>query len=337
MAPRLRSTGVLTLAASLTALAACARQSAPLGAAPAATAAPVDSAAAAADARIAADVTWLASPARGGRLAGSREANDVAAFLVRRYQALGLAGAFAASCAGLDCVPAYSQRFDIPGGGSGQNVAARVPGRDSVLAGEVVIVGAHRDHIGRNAFMSMDPDASDPDLPPTLHPGADDNASGTAAVLELARHLAARPARRTVLVVHFDAEEEGLYGSGAFTQRPPVPRAAVKLMVNLDMVGRLRGDRLYIEVARGGRPVEQLADSATRAAALRPESTGEIAGRSDHASFADWKVPALALFTGFHSDYHRGTDIAARVNVPGIRRVVDVAESIVRAAADRPE
>jgi hypothetical protein len=332
MVPRLRSTGVLALAA-FAALAACARPSTPLGAAPAA---PVDSAAAAADARIGADVTWLASPARGGRLAGSREADDVAWFLVRRYQALGLAGAFAASCAGLDCVPAYSQPFSIPGGGRGQNVAARVPGRDSALAGEVVIVGAHRDHIGRNAYMSMDPDASDPDRRPPLHPGADDNASGTAAVLELARRLAAHPARRTVLVVHFDAEEEGLYGSGAFTDHSPVPRAAVKLMVNLDMVGRLRADRLYIEVARGGRPVEQLADSATRAAALRPMSTAEIEGRSDHASFAEWKVPALALFTGFHSDYHRGSDIAARVNVPGIRRVVDVAESIVRAAADRP-
>ncbi|AHG88108.1 peptidase M28 [Gemmatirosa kalamazoonensis] len=288
---------------------------------PPAPATPLDSAAAASEAQLRADVAWLAAPARNGRYAGTRESDSVAAYLERRYQALGIAGAYESG---------YRQRFRMSDG-QATNVAAVIPGTDRALAREVIVVGAHRDHIGHSAWLAMDPD-----LGPVLRPGADDNASGTAAVLEVARRLAARPTRRTVLVVHFDAEELGLLGSQAFIEHPPVARSAVRLMLNLDMVGRLRADRLYVEVARGGRAVQALVDSVTRAGSLRPVPTSETSGRSDQSTFAEWPVPAVALFTGFHADYHRASDTPARVNVPGIRRVVDVAESLVRAVANRP-
>jgi Zn-dependent M28 family amino/carboxypeptidase len=316
-----RTLSALALAAAV----GCARP-APLGTAPV-----VDSAAAAAEGRIAADVAWLAAPARQGRYAGTPQSDSTAAYLVRRYQALGLTGAFPAECSpSVQCAAAYVQPFTSEDG-AGHNVAARIPGTDSSVADEYVIVGAHADHIGHSAWLSLDPERGS-----VVRPGADDNASGTAAVLELARRLAAHPTRRSVLVVHFDAEELGLLGSKAFVARPPVPRGAVRLMVNFDMVGRLRGRTLFVEVDRGGRALAALVDSAARADSLRATSTAGTKGRSDHATFDEWGVPAVALFTGYHDDYHSATDVPSRVNVRGIRRVVDVAESIVRTVADRP-
>lgn len=276
-------------------------------------------------ARIAADVAWLAAPERAGRPTGSAASDSTAAYLARRYRTLGIPGAFGAACR---CADAYVQAFRA-GGDPAHNVAARIAGADSTVAEEVVVVGAHLDHIGRATWLSADPEHG-----AVVRPGADDNASGTAAVLELARRLAERPPRRSVIVAHFDAEELGLFGSRAFVDRPPVPRARVRLMVNLDMVGRLRGDRLLVEIARRERPLAPLVEDAARAAGLRVSYTYETEGRSDHTTFAEWRVPALALFTGFHDDYHAMTDTPSRVNVVGLRRVVDVAERIVRAVAD---
>jgi len=206
-----------------------------------------------------------------------------------------------------------------------------VRGSDPTLGDEYVVVGAHSDHIGTSVAMANDVDRGE-----AVRPGADDNASGTAAVLELARRLAERPPRRSVLLVNFDAEEIGLVGSNEFLAHPPIDPGRIVLMVNLDMVGRLRDDRLYVEV-HGPRALAAFVDSAARASDLRPSPTRETSGRSDHAPFIDLRIPAVALFTGFHDDYHRATDIAARINVGGIRRVVDVAERIVRGAADREE
>jgi Zn-dependent M28 family amino/carboxypeptidase len=173
----------------------------------------------------------------------------------------------------------------------------------------------------------------DPQLGTWVRPGADDNASGTAAVLELGRRLAAHPAPRSVLLVHFDAEELGLVGSGVFVRRPPVPPVMMVLMVNLDMVGRLHRGPLILDVSAADRPLRDFADSVARALGVPARTTKSIAGRSDHASFREIGVPAVALFTGFHGDYHRATDVPSRIDVPGLLRVIDVAEGIVRAAA----
>jgi Zn-dependent M28 family amino/carboxypeptidase len=230
---------------------------------------------------------------------------------------------------GATCGVSYFQYFKDQELG-GHNVGSFVRGSDPALYREFVIVGAHYDHLGTSARFALDPD-----LVSSIRPGADDNASGTAAVLELARRLAASPPPRSVLVLHFDAEEWGLVGSRMFVQRPPVPASAIVFMLNLDMVGRLRDRDLLIDGTAADPATRALGDSVARAMGMRSSHSNVSAGRSDHAVFAAIDVPALSLTTGFHADYHRVTDVAARIDVPGLTRIVDVAEGIVRAAATR--
>jgi hypothetical protein len=279
---------------------------------------------------IAADVRFLASRALAGRAAGTPGNDSAAAFLARRHEALGLPGAFPGVCpSGEQCGVSYYQYFRGEEVG-GHNVGAFIRGSDSAFYREFVVVGAHYDHLGTSARFALDPD-----LVSSVRPGADDNASGTAAVLELARRLAANPPPRSVLLIHFDAEEWGLVGSRMFVQRPPVPASAIVFMLNLDMVGRLNGRDLLIDGTAADPSTRALGDSVTRALGMRSAPSNVSAGRSDHAVFAAIDVPALSLTTGFHADYHRVTDVAARIDVPGLTRIVDVAEGIVRAAATR--
>jgi Zn-dependent M28 family amino/carboxypeptidase len=275
-------------------------------------------------------VAYLASPALAGRAAGSAGGDSAAAFIARHYEHLGLHGVFPAACQSVPaCPPSFFQFFGVEGA-TAQNVAVVVPGADSAVRGEYIVVGAHYDHLGRSAR-----GARDAELGAVIRPGADDNASGTAAVLELGRRLAARPSRRSVLLVHFDAEELGLVGSHVFVEHAPVGRGSMVFMVNLDMVGRLRGKPLTLHASAMPRQMRALVDSVVAAAGVRASYSSATADRSDHASFGAAGVPALALFTGFHSDYHKVSDVVARLDVPGILRVVDVAEGLVRAVADR--
>jgi Zn-dependent M28 family amino/carboxypeptidase len=138
-----------------------------------------------------------------------------------------------------------------------------------------------------------------------------------------------------VLLVHFDAEELGLVGSRVFVQRPPVPLTAMVLMLNLDMVGRLRHRQLTVDAPTSPARVRAIVERAAADARLRVAYSPILDGRSDHASFGAARIPAVALFTGFHDDYHRTSDVAARVDLSGLSRIVDVAEAIVRSAADR--
>ncbi len=278
---------------------------------------------------IAADVAYLASRELGGRGTGTPGADSAALYVARRYAQLALDEAFPAACDAPACAASYFQPFVVEGRAA-RNVAAIVLGADSALRGEYVVVGAHYDHLGRSTWGARDPDAG-----MAVRPGADDNASGTAAVLELARRLSARPPRRSVLLVHFDAEEIGLVGSRLFVERPPVARQALVFMLNLDMVGRLRGRPLTVDAPAAPAYVRTLVDRAAAGAGLRVVYSSEISGRSDHESFRQEGVPAVALFTGFHADYHTANDVAARLDFPGLARVVDVAEAITRAAADR--
>ena len=279
---------------------------------------------------MAADVDFLASRTLAGRATGTPGNDSAAAFLARRHEALGLPGAFPGVCpSGTTCGVSYFQYFKGEEIG-GHNVGSFVRGSDSALYREFVIVGAHYDHLGTSARFALDPD-----LVSSIRPGADDNASGTAAVLELARRLAANPPPRSVLLIHFDAEEWGLVGSRMFVRRPPVPASAIVFMLNLDMVGRLRGRDLLIDGTAADPPTRALGDSVARAMGMRSSHSNASAGRSDHAVFAAIDVPALSLTSGFHADYHRTTDVARRVDIPGLTRIVDVAEGIVRAAATR--
>jgi Zn-dependent M28 family amino/carboxypeptidase len=293
------------------------------------------------EAEMAADVAYLAADRMGGRAATEAGNADAARYVAERFTRLGLAPVFEdPRCRGrAACARGWFQEFAIApdllaraglARGTGRNVAARVEGTDPALRDEVVVVGAHFDHVGRGSFGSRGMEGA-------VHNGADDNASGTAAVLELARRLAVRPARRTVLLVAFDAEELGLLGSEHFVEDPPVPIGSVVGMVNLDMVGRLRDDRLTLYGVESAPGLRALAADAAKGTGLEIRPLARTSGRSDDAPFARRRIPAIHLFTGRHADYHAAGDDAERINTAGLARVTDYAERVLRAIADRDE
>jgi len=214
------------------------------------------------------------------------------------------------------------------------NVAGLLPGADPARRGECVVVGAHYDHLGFGGENSLAPGAHE------VHPGADDNASGVAALLAIARAFAAEGApARTLLFVAFTGEEMGLLGSAEFVRAPPpaCPLDHLQLMVNLDMVGRPRQGKVYVEgvdTARGLRDQVAALDREPPALPLAPTLIGDGYGPSDQTSFYAKGVPVLFFFTGAHADYHRPTDTADKIDPEGLRAVARLAMRAVRSAAD---
>src|SRR5947209_199782 len=293
--------------------------------------------------RLHADIAYLSSQALEGRLTGTPGNDSAAAFIARRYHELALTGIFnGKSCGKNACGNSFFQFFrvspfmahsiDVSIDDKSQNVGVVVPGTDSLLRGEYVVVGAHYDHLGRSTTF-----ANDINEYHFIHPGADDNASGTAAVLELARRFAAQPAHRSILFVNFSAEELGLIGSQVFVDNLPVARDSIIAMVNLDMVGRLRDDKLLFFNGEDHGRFPVLVDSVERLAPALPFHHRWLNGSrevSDQASFAKLHIPVLGLFTDYHSDYHRPGDIVDRINFAGLEKIVDFSERFVRAVAD---
>lgn len=208
------------------------------------------------------------------------------------------------------------------------NVAAYLPGRTD----EYIAIGAHYDHIGLGEQYSMAPW-----LAGTIHPGADDNASGTAGVLELARYFAslessgegAKP-RRGFLFLTFAGEELGLLGSQYYTEHPELPLGKAVTMINLDMIGRLRDGHLIICGAGTGTTLRGDLDRiAPRYPGLKIDYSDVGYGSSDHSSFTAKQVPALFFFSGLHGDYHKPGDtwdkIDAARSVELLRFIADVA------------
>ena len=216
--------------------------------------------------------------------------------------------------------------------GTTANIVASLPGTDPALAREVVVVGAHYDALGRTGQGSLD-DAH----PTALHPGADDNASGTAAVLELARAFAAAGGTpRTLVFALFSGEEMGLLGSGAYVRQPPLPLERTVAMVNLDMIGRLQDDRLYVSGIASGQGLESVVAAAAAELGLHVELGRSPYAPSDQISFYDHGVPVLFFHTGAHEDYHRPTDTWDRINADGLARVTALAERIIDRLAHDP-
>jgi hypothetical protein len=298
--------------------------------------------------RILRDIVYLADDRLEGRGTGTAGNDSAAAWLGRRHAELGLK-ALVNDTARVECRAAqppagcagYLQRFVARGaelahagqtaGVSTQNVVAMVAGRDPVLAREYVVIGAHFDHLGRSPASALDPGAG-----AAIRNGADDNASGTAALLELARMFTAQPARRSIVFAHFSGEELGLLGSQHFVERAPVAVGDITAMVNFDMIGRLQNDRLIVYGVGTARELPALLDSANVEPKLRISEVQDGFGPSDHASFYAKGIPVLHFFTGTHEDYHRATDDADKINAVGEARIVALAERIVRSIADRP-
>jgi hypothetical protein len=211
------------------------------------------------------------------------------------------------------------------------NVVGRIPAGQSPRRGTLV-VGAHYDHLGLGGHGSLAPDRHEP------HPGADDNASGTATVLEIARALVARRAEltRDVVVVLFSGEEAGLLGSTQFTRTRTDILGDTLAMLNLDMVGRLRGNRVEVlgsETAGEWTPIITAACDG-EAVGCVPSSDGF--GASDQAAFYAAGVPVLHFFTGTHADYHKPSDTAGKINAAGAAAVSRVVERVVLALEAQP-
>lgn len=219
------------------------------------------------------------------------------------------------------------------------NVAAVLEGNDPQLKHEYIIIGAHYDHLGMGGegSGSRQPDTT------AAHIGADDNASGTAGVLELAYRLSENKSnmRRSAIFVLFSAEEMGLLGSKFFVDHLPVDKAAVTAMINLDMIGRLNENKAVVVGGTGTSPVfepmlKQLDQQTDIALSFSPEGFGA----SDHASFYAADVPVLYFSTGAHADYHTPNDTPDKINYDGMVEVVNLIEmaaiSLIN-ADERPE
>lgn len=200
-----------------------------------------------------------------------------------------------------------------------ENVVAILPGTDPSLTKENIVIGAHYDHLGLGHYGARDRASEG-----STHPGADDNASGTAVLLDLARRLSHQPAKsgRAIVFVGFSGEELGLYGSRHFVGHAPF-LSSTKAMINLDMVGRLRDNRLTVFGVRSGSSFANVISEVARELALEVVQSDNV-GRSDHISFYNKKIPVLHFFTGNHADYHRPTDTWDKLNIEGMRKVSDL-------------
>ena len=294
--------------------------------------------------RILRDIAHLADDRLDGRGTGTAGNDSAAAWLARRYVELralpmisspgGCQNASQGRC--LNFLQPFTARgaelahAGKPQGVPTQNVVALIPGRDPEFRGkEFVVIGGHFDHLGRSPSNALDQGDA-------VRNGADDNASGTAVALELARIFTANPARRPIIVAHFSGEELGLLGSQWFVEHSPVPLDDVVAMVNFDMVGRLRNDRLIVYGVATARELPAIVDSANVEPKLRVTAQGDGFGPSDHASFYAKGIPVLHFFTDLHDDYHRATDDVEKIDAAGTARVAAMAERVVRAIADRP-
>jgi aminopeptidase YwaD len=216
--------------------------------------------------------------------------------------------------------------------GTARNVIGVLPGTDPALSDQAIVIGAHYDHLGRGGETSLAPDQVG-----QIHPGADDNASGTAVVMALARAFAgAGGAPRMLVFAVFSGEELGLLGSEEYVRRPAVPIGKTVLMVNLDMVGRLREGRLYVGGIDSGAGLRPIVMDATRNLSLALELPANPFGPSDHTSFYVAGCPVLFFFTGAHADYHRPSDTWDRINAPGLATVGTVVARVIAAVAAEP-
>lgn len=221
-----------------------------------------------------------------------------------------------------------------------RNVLALLPGRGTPAAGEdpaidareTVVLGAHYDHLGYGGVNSAAPGET------AIHHGADDNASGTAMLVEVARMLRDRgPFPRSILFVAFSGEERGLLGSAHYTANAAVSLADTVAMVNLDMVGRLTDNKLIIHGTGTGTGLDAMVDRLIGAHGFEVAKEPGGFGPSDHSSFYAKKIPVLHVFTGSHSDYHRPTDTAEKIDYDGMVRIAGlVADAVAELASVSP-
>jgi hypothetical protein len=249
-------------------------------------------------------VEILADDIYEGRASGTRGGHAAAQWLIQQLRPFQLT---AAGTSG-DFVQNFSDDC--------RNILVLQPGDDPQLQKEVIVVGAHYDHVGFGTSQNS--------FGPTgkIHNGADDNASGTSVLLETIEAFARSGlnTRRTILFAFWDGEERGMVGSRYWLAHPTLPVERVRLNITLDMVGRLRDERLYLLGSRSGYGLRRLfSDPVDDSLSL--DFTWDIKANSDHWPFVEQRIPIALLHTGLHSDYHRPTDDVEKINRQGLREV----------------
>jgi aminopeptidase YwaD len=235
--------------------------------------------------------------------------------------------------------------------GQSYNVIGVLEGTDAALKNEAIIIGAHYDHLGRGGAGSLAVNSAE------IHHGADDNASGTAALVELARQFAAnKNNKRTLIFIAFGGEEEGLLGSKYYVNNPVFPLEKTVAMINMDMVGRLTQNKLTVGGIGTASEWKSLVESKntatfyesigiTDANGMAKTITSPYAsvtlfalqfnedgfGPSDHSSFYGKQIPVLFFFTGTHLDYHKPSDTAEKINYAGLNQITNYVSEIVKA------
>jgi aminopeptidase N len=279
---------------------------------------------------LAGHVATLADPALEGRGLGSAGLRKAADYVAAQFKKSGL-------------VPGgddggYLQKFTVAEGPEGRpvdtwNVIGYVPGTRGDWASQSVVVSAHYDHLGRGW-----PDVHKGDEG-RVHPGADDNASGVAVMLELARVFAAgeRPMRNLVFIA-FSAEEAGLRGSRYFVEHPsPFPLDGVRGVINLDTVGRLGAEKVSVLGTGTASEWQHIFMGAGFVTGIQGRNVPDSLQSSDQVPFVERGVPAVQIFSGAHADYHRPTDTTDRIDVAGLVRIAAFVREAVAYLAERPE
>lgn len=264
-------------------------------------------------------VDVLADDSFEGRAAGSRGGRAAGMYLFKELERRGLRGAGDNG--------GFFQSF----GNGLRNVLGLLEGSDPELKEQVIVLGAHYDHVGygsrRNSYGPFG----------YVHNGADDNASGTAGLIETLDaflEMEVRP-RRSVLFAFWDGEENGLLGSRYFTANPTVELNNIAFMVNLDMIGRLRDRQLHVYGSRTAAGLRRFVSELNDESNLRLDFNWELKDNSDHHSFIARGIPALMFHTGLHDDYHRPSDDAHKVNAAGMERASRFLFGVAYQLADR--
>jgi hypothetical protein len=264
-------------------------------------------------------VNVLADDSFEGREAGSRGGYAAAGYLVEYFKKYGLEGAGDNG--------SYFQAF----GDGYRNILGLIEGRDPELRHEIIIVGAHYDHVGygtqRNSYGPLG----------YIHNGADDNASGTAGLIETIEAFSQLPQRprRTILFALWDGEEQGLVGSKHWIANPTVDFANVCFKINCDMIGRLRDNRVMVYGTRTSEGLRRMVSESNGDVGFDVDFTWELKGNSDHYPFFEKGIPILMLHTGLHDDYHRPRDDAHKIDSDGIRRVAHLLFNIMLDLGER--
>lgn len=276
------------------------------------------------------DIQELASPAMEGRGFGTPGLDRAADYIAGAMRTAGLKPAGDQG--------SYFQPFTVTGGPENRetvlkNVLGLLPGTNPGWAGQCIVVCAHYDHLGTGW-----PDVHAGDAG-RLHPGADDNASGVAILLELARVLSREaPPARSILFAAFTGEEAGRLGSKHFLEAPGgFPASGIRAALNLDTAGRLGKGKVLILSGASAREWVHIFMGASYVTGVPSELTGQELAASDQASFVERGIPAVQLFTGPHLDYHRPSDTPDQIDTAGLVKVAALAREAIAYLAERPE